>query len=359
MNFLENITFRRNRNRACSETTLNDSDVIPDTLESTVNSMPELSQDENEQLNILKAKLLDLESQLQSAHQEIELLSAENTQLRTTNEDLLKKNEVFRKISNSPAKQNLNTPTKKSKKQNLQTKQTQTEITNTTNTETRSAKPKTKASTSEINKNETSTVVQKSKMCILSTNNKSRILSTAEDLLLDTYDICHYITPGGSTEQLLNGIQTKLRDYTMKDYCIVLIGEEDFKITTNYDSKIRVIREILKQVSHTNIIICFPTYKLTNRNNLYNWRIETFNNLLYLDLINHEHAYYLDSNYDLAFDHTMFNLRTGVINNNGIRNIFENMLLLINYINSNFQQKCKLNSDSVIVEDSNSLFFRY
>ncbi|KAF9410398.1 hypothetical protein HW555_010524 [Spodoptera exigua] len=116
---------------------------------------------------------------------------------------------------------------------------------------------------------------------------------------MNRYNICHYITPNGSTEQLLNGIQTKLRDYTMTDYCIILIGE-DFKTTSNYDNDILLIRKILKQVSHTNIIICFPTYKLTNYNNLYNWRIETFNNLLYLDLIKHEHAFYLDSNYDLT-----------------------------------------------------------
>ncbi|CAH0700235.1 unnamed protein product [Spodoptera exigua] len=243
----ENITFRRNRNRTCSDTALNDSDIISDTLESTVNSMPELSQDENEQLTLLKTKLLDLESQLQSAHHEIELLSAENSQLRTANEDLMKKNEVLSKITSSPIKQKYNTPTKKSKKHNLETKQTQTWTTNTNNTEIRSTKPTIKASALEINKNETPTVVQKSKICILSTNNKNRILSTAEKLLLDRYNICHYITPNGSTEQLLNGIQTKLRDYTMTDYCIILIGEEDFKTTSNYDNDILLIRKILKQ----------------------------------------------------------------------------------------------------------------
>ncbi|KAH9633910.1 hypothetical protein HF086_009723 [Spodoptera exigua] len=123
--------------RTCSDTALNDSDIISDTLESTVNSMPELSQDENEQLTLLKTKLLDLESQLQSAHHEIELLSAENSQLRTANEDLMKKNEVLSKITSSPIKQKYNTPTKKSKKHNLETKQTQTWTTNTNNTEIR------------------------------------------------------------------------------------------------------------------------------------------------------------------------------------------------------------------------------
>lgn len=39
---------------------------------------------------------------------------------------------------------------------------------------------------------------------------------------------------------------------------------------------------------------------------MFNWRVETFNNLLYLDIMTHEHAYILDSNKYLDYNYNMF-----------------------------------------------------
>lgn len=112
----------------------------------------------------------------------------------------------------------------------------------------------------------------------------------------------------------------------------------------------------MKQISHTNVIICTPTYKLQNYTNIYNWRIETFNNLLYLDILSHEHAYFLDCNCNLNYDHTMFDLLKGRINNYGLRNIFENLLHLINDITISYMTKEEIGNST---EEANSLFFRF
>lgn len=57
---------------------------------------------------------------------------------------------------------------------------------------------------------------------------------------------------------------------------------------------------------------------------MYNSRIETFNNLLYLDIHSYNYAILFDSNLDLTYDRTMFKFN-GSINDHGIKNIFENL----------------------------------
>lgn len=85
----------------------------------------------------------------------------------------------------------------------------------------------------------------------------------------------------------------------MDDFCVILIGENDFYKTDNYVNIIVKLRETLQKVQNTNIIICVPTFKLSNYSILFNWRIETFNNLLYLDLQTYNYATVFDSNLDL------------------------------------------------------------
>lgn len=78
-------------------------------------------------------------------------------------------------------------------------------------------------------------------------------------------------------------------------------------------------------MKHTNIIICAPTYKYGSHCNMYNWRVQNFNNLLYLDTLAQEHAYFLDSNKNLTWDYNMFDRRTGTIYNNGMKTIFKDI----------------------------------
>lgn len=359
--FLDNITFRRNRTR--SVTNDDDSVSISQTLENTANSMPDLSDHDDEQVKILNDKLLDLEAQLQSAHREIELLSTENCKLRQTNEELLKKNSLYKKITSSPVMLKTSSPIKKSSKVTIanQTKTTEQEFSESLSAPNTNQSSQNITNSTEIMKQQRRSLCRvpanKNKICILSTNNKNKILPIAQDLLTDKYDICHYITPNGTMQQLLSGIEAKLCDYTLNDFCILLIGEEDFRITSNYFNTIIYIRDILKQITYTNVIVCVPTFKLRSDNNIYNWRIETFNNLLYLDLLTHEHAYSFDSNYNLTYDHTMFNLLTGRINDNGLRNIFEGLLHFINEIAVSYMTT---SAEKIVntAEETSSLFFR-
>lgn len=127
----------------------------------------------------------------------------------------------------------------------------------------------------------------------------------------------------GKTEQLLYDIENKLKTLTMKDFCIILIGEEDFKSSNDYFQLIVDIRVTLQRVNHTNIIVCTPTFQFSFYKNMYNSRVETFNNLLYLDILTNKHAYFLDSNKNLASDYTMFNKRTGILNNYGMQTILK------------------------------------
>lgn len=115
MNFLENITFRRTRVQ--SEPTNEDSDIISQTLNYTSNSMPDISDDEEEhKIKTLNDEIQMLKSQLNSAHKEIEILTLENSKLKQTNEDLVKKNTIYKKITDSPLKHRSLTPKKNTNK---------------------------------------------------------------------------------------------------------------------------------------------------------------------------------------------------------------------------------------------------
>lgn len=129
----------------------------------------------------------------------------------------------------------------------------------------------------------TTKAVQRRKLCIVSTNKRNKILNIAKNTF-QNYEICHYVSPNCNTEQLISNLDKKLIDYTMDDFCVILIGENDLYKTDNYVNIIIKLRETLQKVQNTNIIICVPTFKLSNYSILFNWRIETFNNLLYLDL---------------------------------------------------------------------------
>lgn len=378
-----NITYRKLRKTSSLNDISRDSSAL---FDATIMSLPNTTLNTSQTVLDLNEKVKQLSDDLLVAHQEIENLNLENFRLKTELQKHFKVIEAYKIINTTEnnvtpksrqkrkAKQNIaKTPTQKSN----QSAYLQTQITNEANfneendiSELITAQQSTskheilkikqkksnKCTNSSLKQNITrlstplnnnslknnilpeKTISQKSKkrnkICILSSNNKNKILPIAESTFSNEYDLCHYIKPGGGTKQLLEDLQPKLIGFTMDDFCIVLLGEEDFKTTNNYVDIIVHMRESLQVINHTNVIICSPTFICGNYSDLSNWRIETFNHLLHLDILTHEHAFVIDSNVNLKYDHSMFYKHSGRINNFGLHTIFKDILHLITDIRS-------------------------
>lgn len=211
-------------------------------------------------------------------------------------------------------------PPKKKQKNNSQQTQMNKVLTQTST----AAREHNKIQLSE----ESSIRIEKRKICLVSSDNKNKILSNAINILENDI-ILHYCYPGVGIETLFKNLTGKLKNYSLNDYCILFIGQSDFDSTENYHSMVEYIRNQLKLITNTNIIICAPTFRYGHNVNLFNHRVEIFNNLLYLDVMTHEHAYLLDSNKNLSYSIAMFNKLSGKINMNGIRKILYDMKALI------------------------------
>jgi transcription termination factor NusB len=173
---------------------------------------------------------------------------------------------------------------------------------------------------------------EQKKVVILSTNNKNKIYQISRKILPNELQICHYSLPNAGIKGMLHDIHVKTKALTPSDYCVVLIGQDDFECTKDHLDLIHYIREILQPLQHTNFILCAPTYKCDKNSSIYNGRIETFNNLLCLDIETHQHAYLIDSNRDLTYDRNMFNMKTGEIKNHGIRQIINAINKTMEYV---------------------------
>ncbi|CAB3238538.1 unnamed protein product [Arctia plantaginis] len=341
MNFLENITFRRTRTKSDS----NDVSIQQSNesrLDGTTNSLPEVSDDEDE-VSKLKQQISKLQADLNSAHSEIETLALENNELRQSKEELIKKNELYKKLISSPTKFKINTPKRTEKvinkelnitkhKKNISQENSEIAKINDNNVNTDCNRTLfNKCNKSKINKRiemHSSEKMKLSKICMLSTSKRNKLLSIARTEFND-YNICHYLMPGGGTAALLSGLKSKLVNYTMEDYCVIFISSEDFTTTKDYLELIYSLRNALQDITNTNLIICLPSFRCNTLANMYNWRIEHFNNLLYLDVTTHEYAHVLDTNLHLSYDHTMFNMRTGWINKSGLYAVFKDLHTLI------------------------------
>lgn len=167
------------------------------------------------------------------------------------------------------------------------------------------------------------------KICLVSSNTRNKLLVTTQRTFPHT-EICHYLIPNGGILQLLSGIENRLNDYTLNDFCVIFIGESDFEHTNDYPKLIEYIRQELQKVQHTNIIVCLPTFKCrVSGITLFTKRIEAFNNLIYLDNITHAYAYLLDSNKNLQYNYTMFSKHSGRLNNYGLLTIFTELKELV------------------------------
>lgn len=311
-------------------------------FETTGMSLQENTMNENE--NYIK-QINDLKMELASVHLQVQNLLDENQHLKTELEHNKTVIENYKKVRFTPTPSSVRLSSKK-KRQKRKPEQKLSSVAKQIRT---SSPTNSDAETNfEIEKNNnkslgsiTKTETTKNKICLISTNNKNRILSIAEATIKGNFELCHYISPHAGNKQLFTGINDKISTFTKQDYCIILIGEEDFMVTKNYFDQIVFIREALRNITHTNVIICLPTYKCIDFVNMHNWRVENFNNLLYLDIITHEHAYLLDSNKNIYYDYSLYNAKTGIINDKGIRAVFKDlndyMQDLQEYNNNEFQ----------------------
>lgn len=338
MNFLENITFRSSRTR--SEPNNDDSDIISQTLDcSTSNNVTDMSEDEDDQITILKAEIGQLKAQLNSARSEIELLSQENKNLKRINEDLLKQNDIpnhdLKKTQTPEKNANNNNCTKHTR--TLQSmrkdyKHASSPTTHDFRTEDKSENINTcLSSTNQDGISQTNLNISslKHKICLISSETSNRMYKITERTKLCNFEICHYRKPNCSLNCLLDNIDKKVRSFTYFDYCIIYIGELFFRKTHNYIELVSSIREKLITLNHTNFIICLPTFKyMVNSNIMYNSRIETFNNLLCMDVETYKYAYILDSNFNLPYTSDTYS-RYGTLNNKGLNIVISDLQDLV------------------------------
>lgn len=166
------------------------------------------------------------------------------------------------------------------------------------------------------------------KICIVSDNNVNNVLKYAEYTFPNS-NICHYCMPNANIQQLLNRLDDKLKTFCDKDYCVIFLGENDFMLSKDYEKLVDYIKQKLEKLMHTNVILCLPNYKLKNNINLYNRRLETFNQLLYINNWTFQYTYIFDTNLNLEYNHKMFKRSTGKINNKALYSIFQDLKLYI------------------------------
>lgn len=342
MNFFGNITIRKPR-RTQSETHVTDdeSSTSKNTIDVSTNSMPELTDEEDEEKHCSKTEIERLTNELKIAHNEIANLNLENEKLKKEIDGLQKKQNLCKKITDS-LKNDCVTPKKnkgKFLKSQPSSQYSPKPCSSRESAEEKNSKlTKPRANSQEKNAqsksclgiklpNQTSiptsgNSTQKIKICLLTCNTKNAVLDIAESIFTNNdYNICHFLTPYAGIKDQLNGLNEKLSSFTKNDFCIVMIGEEEFTKTNNYHDLIAHIRDELEKIVHTNVIICTPTFKIGQHHNMFNWRVELFNHLLYSDVLKNEYAYLWDSNTTISYDYNMFTRRYGHLNNRGLRNI--------------------------------------
>lgn len=193
----------------------------------------------------------------------------------------------------------------------------------------------------------------KVKLCILSNRTQSGACDVLDSTFNSTkYTYCHYRNTNAKLEALLANIDKKVEGFTMSDYCILMIGETDFLNTNNYVELVTTLRQTILKLTHTNVIICLPTYICGA--GLYNCRVETFNNLMCLDILTHNYAILFDSNHDLTY--SMFSERTGRLNSYGLQHICENVNEIIKTL---IESSNNLNIRATVGQyPNNTKFFR-
>lgn len=173
------------------------------------------------------------------------------------------------------------------------------------------------------------------KLCVISSSRRYNILhNIRNNESFNGYQVCHFITANVGIEILLRDIDIKLKEYSMEDFCVVLIGEADFNVSQDYKTLITSIKMKLHEITNTNIILVTPTYICGK--SLYNYRVEIFNKLLNQDMATYKYGSIIDSNRNLTLD--MFSSLSGKIMNNGVKVILQDVLELMVAIKIQYKQ---------------------
>ncbi|KAF9406832.1 hypothetical protein HW555_012929 [Spodoptera exigua] len=314
-------------------------------FDTTMMSIPDSLNDDSDTINNLIEQNKKLTVELLSAHQEIENLNNENFRLKSDLQEMIRKSNTCNKICSTPSKKCV-TPTHKQKILNLN-RDISTDIferadskydkeTQTTNTSNQTQNilaseyahhistsvNNQNSSTKEQNKNICMKTKERNKLCIISSEKIRGSLSVTEDVFSNHFDFCHYIMPNCNVKQITSDIEQKLKGFTIKDYCLLFIGQNDVRFESEHINAINALKESLQKIKHTNVVICAPTY--IRGAPIYNFKAEMFGKLLRLDLLNNDYAYLFDTNYDLSLE--MFSNTTGKINKDGLRNIYNRIM---------------------------------
>lgn len=187
------------------------------------------------------------------------------------------------------------------------------------------------------------------KLSILSNCNYTASLDIIENTFGKHFEYCHYLLRNCSIKEIVSNILKKAQSFNIDDYIIIMIGEQDFRNMEDATVLVKIIRETLNHITHTNIILCCPTYILGAP--IHNYKVEMFSRLLCLDIETHKYAYFIDSNSDLSYE--TFSRSTGKINKLGLKRIYEGIFrrLLVdikNYpIDSDYDNLAKMPENSL------------
>ncbi|KAF9418603.1 hypothetical protein HW555_004651 [Spodoptera exigua] len=133
----------------------------------------------------------------------------------------------------------------------------------------------------------------KNKLYIISSNCTRGTLPLIEEVFYNQFEYCNYIVPNVTSKDFLRTIRYKLKDFSMNDYCLIFIGEKDIQ-NGNHADILHNLNYSMKNITHTNIVICTPIY--VKGALIHNYKVEFFNNLLLTDIKNNEYAYFFDCN---------------------------------------------------------------
>lgn len=355
-------------NRPIPNSLSDEAEEYGSSFNNTIHSLPNFSFDYNA-LELQQGNQ-KLKTELETAHTEIEHLNSEITKLNNEVKQCRKTIELYKKIdteklitpqTRTKKKKNRRnsssiriSPTKPMSTTNENTLQpqeyntssqsdsaeTNRQYTDNINPPCNTALNSEATSYSEKLKNRNNTLAppitlktpgSKHRIAITSSNNKNKMLEIAERELDTKFQLCHYLYPYCGIKELFAGISERVKDYTAGDYCVIMIGEEDFHTANDYQFLVKLIRETLLKLTHTNFIICLPTFKQGAAfKAMFNFRAELFNNLLWLDVGAHKYATILDSNLHLPYEQVMYDYRYGFLKDNGMTIVIRNLNKIIN-----------------------------
>lgn len=303
-------------------------------------SCPEIGHNTYEEIERLKCIISELQTKLEAADHEIINLLSENIKYKENLSKCGGKISVLKQICRGTPTKVINSSSGKSEKKIHRTRldlfqleKTKKGILNMSTGDEGNYKRKQQTNKGTIYQSTPNRrpIRNMNNILILSSNTRNKLLPVIENEFGTEYNYCHHVTPNVGALQILEGIETKVHELTKRDYVVIMIGETDFKTSKDYKELIVALQNKLQIIQHTNIVICYPTYKYGWYTELFNSRVECFIRLLEKDVQVYQYAYLLDSNRHLNYEMFMVG---GCVNRTGMKNIINNLGKLVHDINN-------------------------